>query len=144
MFPSPDSKNLIPIIMPQLGESIAEATIIRAAFSVGDRVEADTDLLEVETNKAVMGVTAPCGGILKELTAAIDESRSRRESAEESGAEDDDVAEHVVVDDGIEICEDNDDDVDNRSFGVAFEAVAFGLTDDDALASIDLMMFTLI
>ena len=74
MFPSPDSKNLIPIIMPQLGESIAEATIVRAAFSVGDRVEADTDLLEVETNKAVMGVTAPCGGILKELTAAIDES----------------------------------------------------------------------
>ena len=74
MFPSPDSKNLIPIIMPQLGESIAEATIVRAAVSVGDRVEADTDLLEVETNKAVMGVTAPCGGILKELTAAIDES----------------------------------------------------------------------
>lgn len=74
MFPSPDSKNLLPIIMPQLGESIAEATIVRAAFSVGDRVEADTDLLEVETNKAVMGVTAPCGGILRELTAAIGES----------------------------------------------------------------------
>ena len=74
MFPSPDSKNLLPIIMPQLGESIAEATIVRAAFAVGDRVEADTDLLEVETNKAVMGVTAPCGGILHELTAAIGES----------------------------------------------------------------------
>lgn len=74
MFPSPQSRNLLPIIMPQLGESIAEATIVRAAFSVGDRVEADTDLLEVETNKAVMGVTAPCGGILAELTAAIGES----------------------------------------------------------------------
>jgi len=60
--------------MPQLGESIAEATIVRTAFSVGDRVEADTDLLEVETNKAVMGVTAPCGGILAELTATIGES----------------------------------------------------------------------
>ena len=60
--------------MPQLGESIAEATIVSAAFSVGDRVEADTDLLEVETNKAVMGVTAPCGGILKELSAVIGES----------------------------------------------------------------------
>jgi pyruvate/2-oxoglutarate dehydrogenase complex dihydrolipoamide acyltransferase (E2) component len=74
MFPSPESKNLLPIIMPQLGESIAEATIVRAAFSAGDRVEADTDLLEVETNKAVMGVTAPCGGILAELTAVIGES----------------------------------------------------------------------
>ena len=41
---------------------------------MGDRVEADTDLLEVETNKAVMGVTAPCGGILHELTAVIGES----------------------------------------------------------------------
>lgn len=60
--------------MPQLGESIAEATIVRAAFAVGDRVEADTDLLEVETNKAVMGVTAPCGGILHELTAVTGES----------------------------------------------------------------------
>lgn len=74
MFPSPQSGNLLPIIMPQLGESIAEATIVRAAFAVGDRVAADTDLIEVETNKAVMGVTAPCGGILRELTAVIGES----------------------------------------------------------------------
>ncbi len=75
MFPSPSQPMpLLPIIMPQLGESIAEATIVSAAFSVGDRVEADTDLLEVETNKAVMGVTAPCGGILKELSAVIGES----------------------------------------------------------------------
>jgi pyruvate/2-oxoglutarate dehydrogenase complex dihydrolipoamide acyltransferase (E2) component len=74
MFPSPESANLLPIIMPQLGESIAEATIVRAAFAAGDRVEADTDLLEVETNKAVMGVTAPCGGILREITANVGES----------------------------------------------------------------------
>lgn len=74
MFPSPNSAPLLPIIMPQLGESIAEATVVRASFAVGDRVEADKDLLEVETNKAVMGVTAPCGGILRELTAVIGES----------------------------------------------------------------------
>jgi pyruvate/2-oxoglutarate dehydrogenase complex dihydrolipoamide acyltransferase (E2) component len=74
MFPSPESLNLLPIIMPQLGESIAEATIVRAAFSVGDTVEADTDLIEVETNKAVMGVTVPCGGVLRELTATVGES----------------------------------------------------------------------
>ena len=74
MFPSPESANLLPIIMPQLGESIADATIIRAAFAVGDRVEADTDLLEVETNKAVMGVTVPCGGILREISAVVGES----------------------------------------------------------------------
>ncbi len=52
----------IPIIMPQLGESIAEATIVRLPFTVGDDVEADQDIIEVETNKATMGVTTPCAG----------------------------------------------------------------------------------
>lgn len=48
--------------MPQLGESIAEATVIRLLVQEGDRVEADQDVLEVETNKATMNVTAPCPG----------------------------------------------------------------------------------
>lgn len=57
----------IPIIMPQLGESIAEATIVHIAVKVGDTVAADQDVMEVETNKAVMGVTSPCRGIVKQL-----------------------------------------------------------------------------
>jgi len=57
--------------MPQLGESIAEATIVRILFQEGDAVKADTDLIEVETNKAVMAVTAPCSGTLAELSAEI-------------------------------------------------------------------------
>lgn len=65
---------LLPIIMPQLGESIAEATIIRTAFAVGDQVDSDTDIFEVETNKAVMGVTAACAGRLHELIAVAGES----------------------------------------------------------------------
>ena len=43
----------IPILMPQLGESIAEATIVRLNVGVGDAVEADQEVIEVETNKAV-------------------------------------------------------------------------------------------
>ena len=61
----------VPIQMPQLGESIAEATIVRILFNAGDAVQADTDLIEVETNKAVMAVTAPCSGTIQELTAEI-------------------------------------------------------------------------
>jgi pyruvate/2-oxoglutarate dehydrogenase complex dihydrolipoamide acyltransferase (E2) component len=61
----------VPIQMPQLGESIAEATIVRILFNPGDTVQADTDLIEVETNKAVMAVTAPCSGTIQELTAEI-------------------------------------------------------------------------
>jgi pyruvate/2-oxoglutarate dehydrogenase complex dihydrolipoamide acyltransferase (E2) component len=53
--------------MPQLGESIAEATIIKVLFKEGSPVEADSDLIEVETNKAVMGVTSPCTGNLSQI-----------------------------------------------------------------------------
>ena len=56
----------IPIIMPQLGESIAEATVVSIPFQVGDTIESDQDVLEVETNKATMGVTPPCGGRIAE------------------------------------------------------------------------------
>ncbi len=57
----------VPILMPQLGESIAEATIVRILFKEGDAIEADKDIIEVETNKAVMGVTAPCSGSLIQI-----------------------------------------------------------------------------
>ena len=57
----------VPIIMPQLGESIAEARIVRLLIGVGDQVVADQDIIEVETNKATMAVTTLCGGTITEL-----------------------------------------------------------------------------
>ena len=56
----------IPILMPQLGESIAEATVVRIPFAVGDEIATDIAVLEVETNKATMGVTTPCHGRVSE------------------------------------------------------------------------------
>jgi len=67
MFQNPTAQ--VPIKMPQLGESIAEATIVKILFSEGDTLEADKDVIEVETNKAVMGVTAPCSGTLGQILA---------------------------------------------------------------------------
>ena len=64
----------IPIIMPQLGESIAEATVINFLVNAGDRVEADQDVLEVETNKATMNVTSPCRGRVEKLLVKLNES----------------------------------------------------------------------
>jgi pyruvate/2-oxoglutarate dehydrogenase complex dihydrolipoamide acyltransferase (E2) component len=55
--------------MPQLGESIAEATVIRLGIAVGDAVRTDQEIIEVETNKAVMGVTTLCDGIVSEIKA---------------------------------------------------------------------------
>jgi len=60
--------------MPQLGESIAEATIVNIAANPGDTVEADQDVLEVETNKAVMAVASPCRGTVQDWIAEIQQS----------------------------------------------------------------------
>ena len=68
----------IPIIMPQLGESIAEANDRQFLVKPGDNVEADQDLIEVETNKATMTVTAPCGGRVEAFTAQVERKLSRR------------------------------------------------------------------
>jgi pyruvate/2-oxoglutarate dehydrogenase complex dihydrolipoamide acyltransferase (E2) component len=55
--------------MPQLGESIAEATLIRLKVKAGDKVKADEEVAEVETSKAVMSVTTSYGGVWKEWKA---------------------------------------------------------------------------
>jgi pyruvate/2-oxoglutarate dehydrogenase complex dihydrolipoamide acyltransferase (E2) component len=64
----------LPIIMPQLGESIAEATIVHFLIKPGDVVAANQDVIEVETNKATMNVSSPCGGKVISLTARLSES----------------------------------------------------------------------
>src|ERR1700733_2166793 len=64
----------IPIIMPQLGESIAEATVVRLLVKPGDEVMSDQDVMEVETNKATMNVPTPCPGRIEKIMVKVDES----------------------------------------------------------------------
>src|SRR5436190_23044572 len=64
----------VPIIMPQLGESIAEATIVDIKVKPGDEVVDDQEIIEVETNKAVMGVTTPCKGKIDKITIEVKET----------------------------------------------------------------------
>jgi len=64
----------VPIIMPQLGESIAEATIVDIKVKPGDEVADDQEILDVETNKAVMGVTTPCKGKIAQITVQLKET----------------------------------------------------------------------
>ncbi len=66
----------VPITMPQLGESIAEAAIVNIVIAIGDSVEADQEIIEVETNKAVMSVAAPCSGTLASLSIEVGETYS--------------------------------------------------------------------
>lgn len=60
--------------MPQLGESIAEATIREIGIAAGDEVRADQEIFQVETDKAMMGVTTPATGGVLEIVARLDES----------------------------------------------------------------------
>src|SRR3989441_384993 len=64
----------VPIIMPQLGESIAEATIVDIKVKAGDEVVDDQEIIDVETHKAVMGVTTPCKGKIEKITAQLKET----------------------------------------------------------------------
>jgi len=57
--------------MPQLGESMAEATIVAINVQAGDKVTADQEIIEVETDKAVMGVTTPCPGEIAKIDAEV-------------------------------------------------------------------------
>ena len=52
------------IIMPQLGESIAEGTIVKWLIPPGGRVEKDQSLLEVETDKVALEIPSPRSGVL--------------------------------------------------------------------------------
>jgi len=60
--------------MPQLGESIAEAKVVDIRHPEGSSVEINCSLMEVETHKALMEVTAPCSGIFVEITAQVGQS----------------------------------------------------------------------
>jgi pyruvate dehydrogenase E2 component (dihydrolipoamide acetyltransferase) len=57
------------VLMPQLGESIAEGTIVRWNKRVGDRVDRDEPLFEVSTDKVDAEVPSPAGGVLAEVRA---------------------------------------------------------------------------
>jgi pyruvate/2-oxoglutarate dehydrogenase complex dihydrolipoamide acyltransferase (E2) component len=52
-----------------LGESIAEATLLRLKVKAGDKIEMDQEVAEVETSKAVMSITTSYGGVWKEWKA---------------------------------------------------------------------------
>lgn len=58
------------ILVPTLGESVTEATVARWLKKVGDSVQADETLVELETDKVTLEVNAPAAGTLVEIRAA--------------------------------------------------------------------------
>ena len=60
---------IVEVKVPQLSESVAEATLQQWKRQVGDMVTVDEILIEVETDKVVLEVPAPASGVLLELVA---------------------------------------------------------------------------
>jgi pyruvate dehydrogenase E2 component (dihydrolipoamide acetyltransferase) len=59
----------INVLMPQMGESIAEGTIVRWVKRVGDRVDRDEPLFEISTDKVDAEIPSPAAGVITEIRA---------------------------------------------------------------------------
>jgi len=57
------------VLMPQMGESIAEGTIVRWIKKVGDSVDRDEPLFEISTDKVDAEIPSPAAGVLTEIRA---------------------------------------------------------------------------
>ncbi len=61
---------IVEVKVPQLSESVAEATMLQWKKKVGDAIAVDEILIEIETDKVVLEVPAPSAGVLVELLVA--------------------------------------------------------------------------
>jgi len=61
---------IIEVKVPQLSESVAEATMLQWKKKVGESVSADEILIDIETDKVVLEVPAPAAGVLCEILVA--------------------------------------------------------------------------
>jgi len=57
------------VVMPQMGESIAEGTIVRWIKKVGDAVDRDEPLFEISTDKVDAEIPSPVAGVITEIRA---------------------------------------------------------------------------
>src|SRR6056297_1321428 len=64
----------VEVVMPQMGESVMEGTVIEWAKQVGDKVEVDETLLEIATDKVDTEVPSPESGVLVEILVEADET----------------------------------------------------------------------
>ena len=61
---------IVEVKVPQLSESVAEATMLQWKKKVGEAVAADEILIEIETDKVVLEVPAPAAGVICEVLVA--------------------------------------------------------------------------
>ena len=62
-----------PFKIPQLGEGLVGARVVTLWKGVGERVERDEPLLEIETDKAIMSLESPVEGLIEEWLVKVDD-----------------------------------------------------------------------
>src|SRR5947209_3317268 len=55
------------VVMPQMGESIAEGTVVRWIKKVGEKVDRDEPLFEISTDKVDAEIPSPAAGVVSEI-----------------------------------------------------------------------------
>src|ERR1700681_2054875 len=55
------------VVMPQMGESVAEGTVVRWIKKVGDTVDRDEPLFEISTDKVDAEIPSPAAGVVTEI-----------------------------------------------------------------------------
>ena len=63
------SRGRMDVVMPQMGESVAEGTIVRWMKKVGDTVDRDEPLFEISTDKVDAEIPSPSAGVIAEIRA---------------------------------------------------------------------------
>ncbi len=63
----------VELLMPKMGESIMEATILKWVKNVGDKVEEDETILEIATDKVDSEIPSPVDGVIVEILHQVDE-----------------------------------------------------------------------
>src|SRR3954453_11953377 len=61
------TETTIDVVMPQMGVSVSEGTIVRWVKGVGERIEADETLLEISTDKVDTEIPSPGTGVVQEI-----------------------------------------------------------------------------
>jgi pyruvate dehydrogenase E2 component (dihydrolipoamide acetyltransferase) len=86
------------VMMPQMGESIAEGTIVRWIKKVGDAIDRDEPLFEISTDKVDAEIPSPAAGVLTEIRVKEGETVAVNSVVAIIGGADEAVAAPPVVD----------------------------------------------
>ena len=65
---------MIDVIMPKMGESITEGTVVEWKKEIGEQIQKDETLLEISTDKVDSEVPSPASGTIIEILANVNDT----------------------------------------------------------------------